>query len=51
MSVQNYSEIFYHYGHQIVIAHYSSKSNPAGESVAIECEDCSEVLLDYEVSA
>lgn len=51
MSVQNYTELFYHYGHHIVIAQYSSKSKPAGESVAIECEDCSEVLLDYEVNA
>jgi NAD-dependent SIR2 family protein deacetylase len=43
MSAQNYDELAEHYGHKIVIAIYGE-----GVNVAIECENCSEVLLDYD---
>jgi hypothetical protein len=42
MSAQTYQELMNHYGHTLVIASY------AGRNVAIECEECSEVLLDHE---
>ena len=42
MSVQNYSDLIAHKGHKLNISTYSD------ENVAIECEDCFEVLLDYE---
>jgi hypothetical protein len=43
MSAQNYDELAEHYGHKIEIAIYGE-----GVNVAIECENCSEVLLDYD---
>jgi len=43
MSAQNYDELAEHYGHKIAIAIYGE-----GMNVAIECENCSEVLLDYD---
>jgi hypothetical protein len=42
MSVSNYEELAKHYGHKIVIAKYG-KAN-----VAIECETCNVVLLDFD---
>jgi hypothetical protein len=38
----NYTELMAHLGHQIELANY------ANENVAIECLECSEVLLDYD---
>ena len=49
MSVQSYHELLYHYGHEIAVAQYTNyvdKSTP--HNVAIECLDCSEVLLDFD---
>lgn len=43
MSVQTYNDLADHYGHDVVIAIYGE-----GENVAIECEECSEVLLDFD---
>jgi hypothetical protein len=43
MSAQNYDELAEHYGHKIEIAIYGE-----GMNVAIECENCSEVLLDFD---
>ena len=42
MSVQNYSDLVAHKGHKVSIYTYYD------ENVAIECEDCHEVLLDYD---
>jgi Zn finger protein HypA/HybF involved in hydrogenase expression len=42
MAVQNYSDLIAHNGHKIVIVTLYN------ESVAIECEDCHEVLLNYD---
>jgi len=43
MSAQNYDELAEHYGHKIAIAIYGE-----GVNVVIECENCFEVLLDYD---
>jgi hypothetical protein len=42
MSVQNYADLISHRGHKLNIHTYYD------ENVAIECEDCYEVLLDYD---
>jgi len=47
MSATNFEELYKHYAHHVVVAQYTGADNkPAG--VAIECEDCHEVLLDYD---
>ena len=43
MSVNSYSDLVAHVGHKIVVVTYADNTN-----VAIECESCSEVLLDYD---
>jgi len=43
MSVQNYTDLRGHLGHQIQVATYGGNRN-----VAIECATCFEVLLDYD---
>jgi hypothetical protein len=43
MSVQNYSELSEHYGHSLDVAIYGDQSN-----IAIECENCNEVLIDFD---
>ena len=43
MSVQNYTDLRGHLGHQIQVATYGGNQN-----VAIECATCFEVLLDYD---
>ena len=42
MSAQNYNDLIAHKGHSLSIYTYYT------ENVAIECEDCHEVLLDYD---
>ena len=42
MSVTNYEELKAHEGHKVAVVTYR------GENVAIECEDCNEVLLDFD---
>lgn len=43
MSAFNYDELKRHVGHKITCVTYGECQN-----VAIECEDCNEVLLDYD---
>lgn len=43
MSAFNYDELKRHVGHKITCVTYGE-----GQNVAIECEDCNEVLLDYD---
>ena len=45
MSVSNFEELKHHIGHNIVCVGYGHPADPA--NVAVECEDCNEVLLDY----
>ena len=50
MSVSNYDELRQHIGHRIVCASYGDNGEDDGvpENVAIECETCGEVLLDFD---
>lgn len=43
MSVQNYNDLSTHFGHNLTVALYGE-----GDNVAIECEECFEVLLDFD---
>jgi len=47
MSVQTFDELVTHYGHSVVVARYTDSEGEV-TNVAIECEDCSEVLIDHE---
>ena len=46
MSVSNFEELAEHIGHKIVAVSYGNPKEPA--NVAIECETCKEVLLDFD---
>ena len=43
MSAYSYQELREHIGHAVVVVEYGN-----GVNVAIECEDCCEVLLDFD---
>lgn len=43
MSANNYKELIDHVGHKIVCVTYGENDN-----VAIECETCNYVLIDYD---
>ena len=40
-----YEELKRHIGHRIVVSAYGEIDDPV--NVAIECEDCAEVILDF----
>ena len=44
MAVQNYEDLQRHIGHNIVCVSYGQFE----DNVAIECEDCNEVILDFD---
>lgn len=44
--MSDFDELLRHQGHEIVIARYEAEGEAV--NVAIECETCYEVLLDYE---
>ena len=47
MSADTFQELNRHYGHKVVVTRYAmAVGDPV--NVAIECQDCSEVLLDYD---
>ncbi len=46
MSSWNYTELKRHIGHDIVCVPYGEADNPV--NVAVECETCNEVILDYD---
>lgn len=46
MSATDYKDLKRHIGHKIVCVGYGEKKNPV--NVAVECETCYEVLLDYD---
>ena len=54
MSVNNFEELKKHIGHKIVCVSYAYQNLNVAESkkkirnVAIECETCNEVLLDFD---
>ena len=43
MSASNYENLVRHYGHKIECVMYGNSDN-----VAIECQTCSEILLDFD---
>jgi hypothetical protein len=43
MSVQNFEELAQHQGHKVEVAVYGDQQNSA-----VECVECSEVLLDFD---
>lgn len=51
MSAVSYEDLIAHKGHKIVCVTYESKSFPPHlppYNVALECEDCNEVLLSFD---
>ena len=42
MSISNFEEARQHVGHKIACVIY------AGQNVSFECEDCNEVIIDFE---
>lgn len=40
--INSYNDLIRHYGHKIDVVVY------AGQNVAIECEHCNEILIDFE---
>lgn len=46
MGAWNYQELKRHIGHRIVCVAYGDYLNPI--NVAVECETCCEVLMDYD---
>ena len=47
MSAFNYEELERHVGHNIVCVRYTDENNVV-YNVSLECEDCCEVLLDFD---
>ena len=47
MSVETYEDLQQHYGHEIVVAQYTGNEGEA-MAYAIECNDCNEVILNYD---
>jgi len=43
---ESYEQLKHHMGHRIVVVGYGDENDPA--NVAIECESCGEVLLDFD---
>lgn len=48
MSVSKFDELLEHVGHKIVCTAYTSENKEEIVNVAIECEDCNEVIIDYD---
>ena len=46
MSVSNFEELKSHIGHRVVCVGYGKKGQYV--NVALECEDCNEVLVDFD---
>lgn len=46
MSVSSFEELMLHIGHKIVVATYGTEEEVV--NVAIECEDCNMVLLEFD---
>lgn len=49
MAVSGYEDLRDHIGHHIEVVGYANPQTPEDVvNVSVECEDCSEVLLDYD---
>jgi hypothetical protein len=47
MSVDTFTDLYRHKGHKIVVAEYLGQDGKP-VNIALECENCYEVLMDYE---
>ena len=47
MAIYKYDDLIAHKGHKIVCVTYGSYNNP-DVNVAIECETCCEVIMDFD---
>lgn len=47
MGVSGYDDLRNHIGHNVVVVCYGKKGK-APDNVAVECEDCNEVLFDFD---
>ena len=43
--MSSYNKLLKHVGHKVVMVHYGEMPEP--DNIAIECEDCGEVLMDF----
>lgn len=48
MGVRNFSDLKKHLGHKLSCVSYNGETLDDIRNVAIECEDCNEVLVDYD---
>jgi|PlaIllAssembly_1097288.scaffolds.fasta_scaffold3210026_1 hypothetical protein len=48
MGVSNFEELFRHVNHKLVCVYYQQHKDAPIMNVAIECETCDEVLVDYD---
>lgn len=48
MSVISFKQLKDHIGHRMDCVSYGDKDNP--ENVAIECENCMEIMIDFDAS-
>ena len=49
MACHSYDDLKAHVGHNVAVVAYGDSDDPA--NVAIECEDCSLVLMDFDKPA
>lgn len=48
MAAHNFNDLIQHLGHHVTIVFYAIDENyDKAQNVAIECEDCHEILLDF----
>jgi DnaJ-class molecular chaperone len=48
MAVHNFDDLYQHFGHNVVVATYGGAGNISPLNVAVECEDCHEVIIDFD---
>jgi acetyl-CoA carboxylase carboxyltransferase component len=47
VSATKFEELYKHYAHNVVVARYAGLDGEV-VGVAVECQECQEVLLDYD---
>ena len=48
MAVHSFTDLIQHVGHNVVVVTYGGAGNVSPLNVAVECEDCCEVLVDFD---
>ena len=46
MSIDSYRDLSHHIDHKVVVAWYGDENSP--DNIALECEDCCEVLMSFD---